>query len=91
MVEQARASMTPEQLEEYKRAGEHMYDFDYTQPLVPGQAQPQKFDAEAIAYVVEGLKSGLHPSYLSDDEQTLMESHYGKLWYKQFGFDSIEI
>lgn len=45
---------------------------------------------ESLSYIVESLKSGLHPRYLSDDEQRLVEAGYGKTWYKKWGYDSLE-
>ena len=44
---------------------------------------------EAVSYVVESLKSGLHPKYLSEDEQVLLQAAYGDEWYKEWGYDSI--
>jgi len=44
---------------------------------------------ESLAYVVESLKSGLHPKYLTEDEKMLVEAGYGKEWYKKWGYDSI--
>ena len=44
---------------------------------------------EAVSYVVESLKSGLHPKYLTEDEQVLLQAAYGDEWYKEWGYDSI--
>lgn len=44
---------------------------------------------EAVSYVVESLKSGLHPKYLTEDEQVLLQAAYGEEWYKEWGYDSI--
>lgn len=41
---------------------------------------------ESLAYVVESLKSGLHPKYLTDDEITLLRAGYGDEWYVQWGY-----
>ena len=45
---------------------------------------------EAVSYVVESLKSGLHPKYLTEDEQVLLQAAYGDEWYTKWGYDSIE-
>jgi len=45
---------------------------------------------EFAAYVVESLKSGMHPSFLTEEEQECMRIHYGNEWYKKFGYDSLE-
>ena len=39
---------------------------------------------EAASYIIEGLKSGLHPSCLDDDEKNIMIDSYGKEWYKKW-------
>jgi hypothetical protein len=43
---------------------------------------------EALAYVVESLKSGIHPAYLSEDEKAMMVAGYGEYWFKKFGYPS---
>lgn len=78
MVENARKNMSPEQLQHYKEIGEKMHnsiDFNTNQLL-----NQEEHLIESVAYVMEGLKSGLHPSYLSKDEEQLLENHYGKDW-----------
>ena len=46
---------------------------------------------EAVAYVVESLKSGLHPPYLTEDEKVLLESAYGTSWYTQWGYQDSDL
>jgi len=41
---------------------------------------------ESLAYVVESLKSGLHPSYLTEDEIAMIVAGYGDEWYKKWGY-----
>jgi hypothetical protein len=88
MVESAKKQMTPQQLEEYKQIGESMYntlDFNTNEIL----NNPDDPKADSIAYITEGIKSGLHPSFLTDEELQIMEEYYGKTWYLRFGFDSL--
>ena len=87
MIKQARESMTPEQLEEYKKKGEEFFanvDFEDKD----GNTIPPV--ESACAYITEGLKSGMHPSYLDDDEKRVMEEIYGKEWYKKWGWETLE-
>jgi hypothetical protein len=84
MVEAARQSMTSEQIEEYKQLGEQYYG---TIDFETGQSTDPLHDA--VAYIVEGLRSGLHPSYLEEEERKVMESTYGPHWMKSFGYPSI--
>lgn len=66
-------SLTPEQREKYARCGEHMYgqmDLENLESLVQN----------TVAYSVLQLRSGMDPSYLSDEEKQAMETVYGKEW-----------
>ena len=85
MVRSALSAMTPEQIEKYKHIGEEMYggiDFEHSQVL---SSMPPPM-AEALAYVVESLKSGLHPTDLDEDEINLLKEGYGEEWYKKWGY-----
>lgn len=46
----------------------------------------QKIIKEFTADIMEALKSGLLPSDLSEEETKCMELHYGKKWYKKYGY-----
>jgi hypothetical protein len=46
---------------------------------------------ESLAYVVESLKSGLHPKYLTEDERTLVRAGYGDQWYEKWGYTSKDL
>jgi hypothetical protein len=83
MVRAARKSMTPEQIEEYKRKGEKMYgEIDYTQNFDPFQ---EKLKQSAI-YIISGLKSGLRPNQLSKDELEVLKQIHGETWYINYGY-----
>ena len=76
-------SMTPEQKEQYRKIGEEMYGkIDYSN--IKNDEPITDEIEEACAYIVEGLKSGLHYTYLEDDEKELMERVYGREWYKKW-------
>lgn len=82
MVNAAKKAMTPEQLEEYKRIGEHMFgNMDFS----TGQSFPPNFK-EAGEYLSEAIKSGLHPSMMEDNEKAVMKEVYGEKWWEKFGF-----
>ena len=66
-------SLTPEQREKYAKCGEHMYgqmDLENLESLVQN----------TVAYSVLQLRSGMHPSYLTDEEKHAMETVYGTEW-----------
>ena len=72
-----------EEQEQYKRQGKHMYEKDY----VNAGSQQDKV-MENVAYISEGLKSGLLPSQLDNNELELMRSVYGATWYEKYGYHS---
>jgi hypothetical protein len=85
MVRQALSAMTPEQVEEYKRIGEKMYNtIDFNDGKVIQEMEPPF--SEAVAYIEMGLTSGLLPTDLEDNDIQVMEEVYGKEWYKKYGF-----
>jgi len=90
LYEQVKGMMSPEQIQEYKEMGEKMYnsiDFNTSQ-ILEGQNDPL---FESIAYISEAIKSGMHPSFLDDDERKVLEEGYGKEWYTKFGYESLDI
>ena len=90
MVNNALKALTPEQLEEYKKMGEHMYgNIQFEDSKIIGNMPPPM--AEAVAYVETGIKSGLLPSDLTEDEVVLLSEAYGEKWYERYGFKKDEV
>ncbi len=86
LFKQAKQNMSKEEIAKYEEIGEKMYnsvDFENSKVLTP----TQDIDAESIAYITEAVKSGLHPDHLSENEQFIMESHYGADWKKRFHYE----
>jgi hypothetical protein len=81
------ASLPKEDQENYKSQGEKMYSVDYDSLGVAGVDIKQKMIEDA-AYIAEGLKSGLLPKQLDDEERTTMRAVFGKRWYERYGFTS---
>ena len=77
-----------EDKEKYKKFGEAFFNsFD----LEKGCPIPDSFSLEeSLAYIIETIKSGLHPNYLSIEEKSLVQAAYGDDWYKKFGYDSLD-
>lgn len=90
MVAAAREAMTPEQIQNYKDIGEHMYNsVDFVTNEVDQDVDPL---TESLAYITNALESGLHPSFLEPVEKDMLRNFYNDdEWYKRFGFDSLEI
>lgn len=79
--------MTAEQIENMKVLGEKFHEsFDVAKGSVRDANEINM--EESLAYVVESLKSGIHPSYLNDDEKAIMMAGYGEKWYEKWGYDT---
>lgn len=85
MTRSAMKEMSPEELQRYKDIGQSMYgDIDFEASKVLNNIPPPM--AEAVAYVEESLKSGLHPSMLEENEVTLLVDVRGDNWYEKWGY-----
>jgi len=83
-------NLTDEQRADLKILGEKFHEsFDVSRGTVtdPGEVQME----ESLAYVVETLKSGIHPDYLNEDERAILKAGYGERWYERWGYDISEI
>jgi len=90
MVEAALRSMTPEQIMRYMEMGKHPHgsvNFEDCK-IINGIKSPLE---ESLAYIVEGVKAGLHPNDVCEDEQALLIAGYGEKWYTEFGYTEDEI
>lgn len=84
MIQSARNAMTPEQVEEYKKIGEYMYNnHDY----IKIENIKESNNTDLLSYAVQALKSGLDPCDLSKPEIQSLTDTYGEKWYEQFGID----
>ena len=82
--------MSEEQVEQLKKLGEKFHEsFDVTSGSVRDLNVIEM--EEALAYVVESLKSGIHPSYLTEDEVAMVKAGYGEEWYKNWGYSKEDI
>ena len=84
MINAAKRSMAPEEIERLKKLGESMYEnIDFENNEVNNMPPPM---VEALAYVCESLKSGLHPSYLEENEIALLKEGFGEKWYERWNY-----
>jgi hypothetical protein len=80
-------SADPETVERLRKLGEKFHNsLDIREKFDPNVYNME----EALAYVVESLKSGLHPSKLTEDEKVLLTAGYGEEWYKKWGYDKAD-
>ena len=86
MVESARQNMTKEQLEAYKSQGESMYNsIDFVDNNGKSRNAPEEL-LDAVSYIINSINSGMHISYLEENEKFLLEDVLGKEWYTKFGY-----
>lgn len=78
MVEKARKEMSEEQLAQFQRIGEAMYGFDFEQGDIDSMMK------DSAEYISLGLKSGMNPGDLDEDEKTIMEEIHGPTWFLKF-------
>lgn len=90
MINNALKALTPEQIEDYKKIGEQLYgNINFEDSKILNNIPPPM--AEAVAYVEHGIKSGLLPSDLTEDEVILLSNAYGEKWYERYGFTKDEV
>jgi len=81
--------MSDEQIDNLKALGEKFHEsFDVTKGTTHNLNDINM--EEALAYIVESLKSGIHPSYLSEDEKALLGAAYGEEWFTKWNYEKIE-
>lgn len=89
MIESAMKSMTPEQIEAYQKMGQYMYSTtDFENP------QPKSLEDDmvnALFYIKEALKAGLHPKDMTKKEIQIMYDTYGDKWYEDYGYEGDEV
>jgi hypothetical protein len=90
MVNNALKAMTPEQISNYKKLGEHMYgNVNFVDSKIINNVCPPM--EESVAYVEEGIKSGLLPCDLTEDEVILLTSAFGPRWFERYNFEEHEV
>lgn len=85
MVTAALAAMSPEDKEQYRLIGEQMYgniNFEDARYL----RNPEVQMSEALACLESQIRSGLHPSDMSDNEKAVLKDAYGEQWYEKWNF-----
>ena len=90
MVDAAKKAMTPEQLEEYKRIGEYMYNNDTYKIAQVGSKVSTANTEQLILYSTAALKSGADPCDLTDEELRALINTYGDRWFEKFGIEEHE-
>jgi len=82
--------MSPDQIKAYEDFGKKFHEgIDFTKEN-PDDKNHSKVICleECLANIIAQLKSGLHPSYIEENEESLLIAHYGQDWFKKFGYES---
>ena len=80
MIRSAKQSMSSEDQEQYRKVGEKMYN---SINFETGKAIDRiDLKDEKLLGVIEALKSGLHPQYLTEEDKSVAKECYGEDWYK---------
>ena len=86
MTRSALAAMSDDEKRRYRDIGMEMYGhMNFEDAKVLNNVPPPM--EEALAYIQEQLKSGLHPSALDDGEKSFLADALGKEWYKKWGYE----
>ena len=89
MTKNALKALSPEQIENYRKIGEEMYGtVDFQDSKIIKTMTPMD---EAVAYLEEGIKSGLLPGDLEENEVKLLSDTFGEEWYLRYGFTREEV
>jgi hypothetical protein len=91
MVSSARNAMTPEQIEEYKKVGEYMYNNHDFVVATAGSKVKDTNETDLVLYASEALKAGLDPYDLSEPELQALNNVYGNEWYIRFELDKSQV
>lgn len=86
-IEAAKKSLTPEQKEHYKKLGEAYFN-DINMETSSINNNPVD---DMVAYLVTAVKSGLHPSYLDDEEKKFLKDALGEKWYEKYNFTNDDL
>jgi hypothetical protein len=80
-IDAARNSLSPEDIEKYRKMGESMYkDIDFENGTI------NQCIEDALKKIEISLRSGLHPSMLTEDEKKLLNTEVGEKWYEKYGY-----
>lgn len=80
----AKKNMSEEELEHYQKIGKQFHEsINYNTGENTGVPIPQPI-SESIAYIEMGLRSGLKPDDLDENEILVMKEYLGDDWHKKY-------
>ena len=99
MVNNARKNLSQKQIEDYKIKGEQMYgNINFENSTIPTDNTNISVNnnlpvemIEATMYILDSIRSGLHPSMLKTNEKELLKESYGEKWYEKYGYNELDL
>lgn len=88
-IQRAGENLTEEEKANFKKLGEQIHSYDYTED--PTESKYGKQYDEALAHLVYSLKSGIHPTSLNEDARNVLKVKFGDAWYQEFGFTEADL
>lgn len=83
-------SLSDEDKKRYAKIGEEMYNTikfeDINSQGTQATENADEIELENISQIKLMLNSGIHPSYLSNQEKDMMKNAFGEKWFESFGF-----
>ena len=86
-LERLQQTIPKDYQEKQQKAGEELFKFDFEK----GMVETPEISQQILTQITLMLKSGLHPSYLNEDEKDFLECKFGKEWYKHFDIDPLDL
>jgi|688.fasta_scaffold1153687_1 hypothetical protein len=95
LVENAKKSMSAEELNRYKILGEEMFSINFACSNALQKDEPVSDDFDFLENckknIESSIASGLHISYLSEQEQKFMFDYVGDKWWEKYGFTNLDL
>jgi hypothetical protein len=86
-LQEISSSLSDEDKKRYAQIGEEMYNtIDFDSINQQGNIDHESIELENIAQIKLMLQSGIHPSYLNNEEKDMMKNSFGEKWYETYGF-----
>ena len=84
MINQAKKALSAADKEKYEEWGHAVFDdIDYESTAQTKYPPPM---LNALVYIEDSIKSGQHPSTLTEDEKNVMKEIRGEKWYEKWGY-----
>lgn len=87
-------SLSDEDKKRYQKIGEEMYntiDFNNINNQGSNLSDADTIELENVAQLKLMLSSGIHPSFLTNQEKDMMKNNYGEKWFEKFGYLEVDL